>query len=200
MNFVVLSKSFQFLMLKILMLKLKNQKMKLKLVLLLMKKSNYLKKFLNLIKLRILLVRLKSLQLNPTLKKRLKLQTKKLRVMMNNVNHQKLNTLKLRLNLMFQKISVELNLKISRAIRKPEKKFKRKLKQIFKRDVISLLLTRLKEKNILLLLRLIENVENKNVRRRFKKKEIKDSTNVSKLNLNQLKFQPLLKKLILVTL
>lgn len=200
MNFVVLSKSFQFLMLKILMLKLSNQKSKLKQVFLLMKKSNYLKKFQNLSKLRTLLTKLKSQLLNSMLKIKLRLQMLKLKSSMKNVNHQKNNILKLRLSLMLQKISVEPNQLTLRVTRKKEIKFKKKLMLIFKKDVILLLLLKLKEKNTVHLLRLIENVKKKNVRRRFKLKEMKDLLNVLKLNLNQLKFQLLLKKLILVTL
>jgi len=85
---------------------------------------------------------------------------------------------------MLLKKNVRNNLKITKVTRKKEIKFKRKSKLIFKKDVILLLLSRLKEKNIMLLLRPIENVRKQNVRRRFKKKETKDFTNVSKLNLN----------------
>jgi len=72
----------------------------------------------------------------------------------------------------------------SRVTRNKETRFKNKLKLTFKRDVILLLLSRLKEKNTVTMLRLIENVRKKNVRRRFKLKEKKDLLSVSKLNLN----------------
>ena len=187
-------------MLETLTPKLVNQKRILKLVLVLMKKSNYLRKFLNLSKLRTLSTRLKSLLLNSTLMTRLRVQMLRLRSMMKNVSHQKSNTLKLRPSLMPQKKNVESNLMTSRVTRNKETRFKNKLKLTFKRDVILLLLSRLKEKNTVTMLRLIENVRKKNVRRRFKLKEKKDLLSVSKLNLNQLKSQLTLKKLTLATL